>query len=567
MNYWPHQIHGAQEVKRLYEQGCRSVCVTAPTGSGKTFCCQIILEWAASLGGGAMFTNRRLLTSQLARSFKEMHIGVRAADFESWSDRDAPIQICSAPTEVSRVLNRREKMIKRGFTEEQAHDACQLFPAKIVLWDEAHLQRGERSQKLMREYTEKYDAMHVGITATPLGIGDIYEELVVACNNTQARECGAIVLANPIYSPWSFDIPRVRKSKTGLFSQSELDSEAKAIWSQHIVGHIFESWKEKNPYGVQTICFAPGVKESIGLAQEFWNRGVNAASISSDIIFVDGKEYRTNDQADRDEVFARNKSGEVPVLMSRFVLREGIDLPCVSCAVLATPIASLLSYIQCVGRVLRASPGKENAILIDHANNCYIHGSPNVDRDDDWRKYFKGKASQPTKDRVQNIAKEKEPEPIVCPKCQATRSGGSKCHNCGFEHKKSVRFVIQESGELKKHSNPFFKKRKERISDDTSDKWKQCYFQMRNAKWPATFNQAVSFFVKKHGYYPPKDLPLMPKSNSDWDRRVKDVSYKDLYQSVTNNGKTLRTAGRNRPADVPEIKPEPKKIRTELFDD
>lgn len=533
---WPHQKHAIDTGIQKIEGGVRSFCITSPTGGGKSTIVQGLCEYAASVDKRvALFTNRRLLTNQLAKGLSSagIHLGVRAAEFESWTDLNAPVQICSTPTEVARVINRRKKAIDRLMSADEAHSTYTLFPAEVVIVDEAHLNASERMQQIIKEYREKHDSTIIGVTATPLGISSLYSELIVAGNMTSLRACGALVPAR-CFQPTVWDLSKVYRAKHELPSQDAMEAATRAIWTQHVVGSIFTHWKKINADGKATIAFAPGVKESIGMAQEFHSHGVTSAHISGEGMWVNGKEYKGSKQEDRDEVFAMSKAGEIQVIWNRFVLREAIDLPWLECLILACPIGSLLSYIQTAGRVLRASPstGKKDAIIIDHAGSIELHGSPNMDRDQQWIQYFHEDSDKITKDRVNSLRdpENQEPTAITCPKCGAMRKSGPKCINpaCGFEHSESVRYILQEHGELVATKESFMPKRKPKLKPDTAKLWERCYWRCKNSKTPKSFNQVRALFIRDHGYSPPQGLPLMPKSPLDWSRKIPDVSYADL---------------------------------------
>jgi len=531
---WAHQIFAISETIRLISTGVRSLCVSSPTGMGKSSIMAKLIEWAVLQGWDcAVFSNRRLLTNQLMNTLNAsgIHVGVRAATFESWTDLNAPVQICSMQTELHRVLKKREQAMKRAKTKEEAHSQHALFPARIIFIDELHLNSGETMTAIVREYQEKWDAIVIGVTATPIGCSHICEDLLVAGNTSSGRECGALVMAES-YEPAAFDIWKVRRTKTGVYSQSEMEEKVKAIWSQCVVGQIYDSWKSINPEGKSSLGFAPGVKESLGLAMDFNRRGVNAAHIDGDGIYVDGAYRKTTDQSDRDEVFARSKSGEVPQIWSRFVLREGVDLPWVECLSLACPIASLLSFVQTVGRGLRASPstGKTTCKIIDHSATIRMHGSPNQDRDADWLAYYWKPVDAITKDRLDELRDPdtKEPEPITCPECGRIRRSGPACIECGYQHTQSTRRVIQEDGTLRLTKGDIFKKRHARMKPDTARLVEnEFHAAVHGGK---TFRQMRGWFCKKHGYWPPLDLPFFPKNKLDMARKVKDVPRENLIQ-------------------------------------
>lgn len=522
---WDHQTYAVSESVRRINEGETEFCITSPTGGGKATIALRLCEHAIANGLTAIvMSNRRLLTDQLLRSLSGsgIRVGCRAADFESWTDLDAPVQIVSAQTEISRVLDARQKHGREA----------ELHRGDILLADEAHLQRGDKTVEMFREYEQKYGTIRIGLTATPVGIGKIYKNgLIVAGNNSQLRACGALVWATR-FEPRVLDLDKIRKSKTGVFSQSEGEDAAKAIWSQHVVANIWGSWKLLNPDARPGLGMAPGVKESLGLAQEFWKHGVNCAHIEAGGIFVDGKFKSTTEQKDRDELFARIRDGSVPHTWNRYVLREGINLPELYFLQLATPIADLKGYIQIVGRVLRAHPSKTMARICDHCGVIHMHGSPNMDRDAQWKQYFfEEDEDRITKDRNEAMTNPegKESSPITCPNpnCGAMRDSGPKCPACGTESDRSIRNVIQESGELREVEGDVFEKRKVVEKPETAKLWVGIYYQFKNAG--KTFSQAVGYFKHVHHYEPPQNLPLMPKSPEDLRRKIAAVQYDDLF--------------------------------------
>ena len=63
------------------------------------------------------------------------------------------------------------------------------------------------------------------------------------------------------------------------------------------------------------------------------------------------------------------------------MLGEGVDVPAATCLIGLRPTASLVIFLQHVGRVLRKSPGKDKAIILDHVGNWSRFGLPDDDRE------------------------------------------------------------------------------------------------------------------------------------------------------------------------------------------
>lgn len=505
MNLWPHQIRGIEQTQTAIESGERAVCLTSPTGGGKSVMICRLLEWAQERGmPSVLYTNRKLLTEQMIGTLTNHGIpfGVRAAGFSEYENLDAPIQISSLQTEDARVFKSQKWMIHKS---------------GLVIVDEAHLQKGPTAQQVF-DLHAGHDAARIGVTATPVGISKLYaDRLIVAGTTSELRACGALVPAN-VYAPTEFDMKGLKpKQKTGEYSIQDI---RKHIWTPTIFGNVYEHWKRLNPDARPTILFAPGVPESIWFAQQFCNEGVTAASIDGESVYVDGQTIDSDREA-RQDVLHRFRTGNIKVLCNRFVLREGIDIPEIYHCILATPIGSLVSYIQIVGRVLRAHPSTPEVLIQDHGGSWHRHGSPNADRD--WASVFEVPENRITEKRESELREKKEPEPICCPKCGAIRKAGIQCHQCGYSHNKRTRMVIQQNGRLKEVTGDIYKPRKIKQAPNTAKLWEQCYYRAFNSKNGMTFNQAEALFFREHHYYPPRTLPLMPAAELDWHRKVKNV--------------------------------------------
>jgi superfamily II DNA or RNA helicase len=125
------------------------------------------------------------------------------------------------------------------------------------------------------------------------------------------------------------------------------------------------------------------------------------------------------------------------------VLTEGWDQPDVSCCILARPTKSLGLYRQMVGRVLRPSPGKDHALILDHAGAVFQHGFAEDpiewQLDDTFR--LRVRAHEQRQLSPSNRL-------IECSQCQAVRQGGKPCPNCGFMPKRPAEYVHHRDGDL-----------------------------------------------------------------------------------------------------------------------
>ena len=274
------------------------------------------------------------------------------------------------------------------------------------------------------------------------------------------------------------------------------------------------------------MLFAPGVSESVWFTEQFNKRGIPWAHVDATDCVVDG-ERRKLDIPTWIEIQDRVKDGSIKGISNRFKCREGLDIPSAYCAILATPIGSLASYLQIVGRVLRSHPSKDRCVILDHGGAYWRQGSPNDDRD--WHEWWSLPEHAVSEMHQLKIREKKKEEPICCPTCQMERTGGLECPGCGHRSEKSRRMVIMENGEMKQYDGKLVKPKFVKREPNTEDIWTGMAHGWRRKKVDRTWNQLAGFFAHENGYHPPKDLKMMPRKEEDWYRPVWAVDACDLY--------------------------------------
>ena len=500
---WPHQERAIRQFREAVARGAKRICITAPTGAGKSL---IMREIVREMGTATVYLDRAMLFEQTDIGFETFDAGYRAAGRDV--DYGAPVQICMRQTEYNRVIKEEQRDV---------HDC------KVVLWDEAHNQSAEAAQALMNRHAEK-GAVNVGFTATPCGLGHVYDELIVAGTPSEMRKCGAHVPAY-VYAPNHPDLSKLGKK---VNTEDVTESIAKkAMRATLLYGRIIEHWERLNPERRLTIGFAPGVKESKWMAQQFEEHGISAAHISGDEIVIRGEEMPATTE-NRERLLDAVHSGDVQVVWNRFVLREGIDIPQVGHAILATVFGSLTAYLQSVGRVVRAHPSLDSVCIQDHGGNYLVHGSPNADRvwdlDKSDRDMVKERRAQlQIKDREDTID-----EGITCPECAGVRKSGKECPHCGHRSTGRTRMIVQTDGKLKQmHGDAYAPKRVSRRPQDEKD-WIGCIHRCKRSG--QTFGQAAGLFVREHrGAYPDTEKwAYMPRNARDWAKKIKDVPTENL---------------------------------------
>lgn len=499
---WPHQKQAEVDLGKLMLGGSKAILVASPTGAGKTLLQQRQIEQAS--GRVAHYSNRRWLLKQTSGVLDQQGIkhGIRMAGEDPLLDED--IQLCSVQTELHRVYKNKK---------------WNLHDARLAIVDEAHLHGTGTSYRIITDHLGN-EAAVVGYTATPLGLGHVYDDLVVAGTNSELRACKAH-LPCYVFACGELDASKLKRTKTGEYSIKEI---RKSVWTTKIFGHVIRHHQRLNPELKPAIGFAPGVPESMWLAEQYCRAGIPSAHIDGQDCWVDGEFHKSNQTA-RDEIVRRWREGDIKIVWNRFVMREGLDFPWLYHLILATPIGSLTSYIQTTGRVLRYWPDYDHVLVQDHGGNWWRHGSPNENRD--WHDIWHLDPKTITDIKLHRVREGEEKQPIECPKCGGCRLSGRKCRWCGFQYDKKKRIVIQSNGTLKQMSIGELRPRRRRLDEGDEGRWKQYYHRGRRANM--TFTQLEALWAKENNWvWPVRELPMMPKSEIDWFRHIQDVPKEEL---------------------------------------
>lgn len=497
---WPHQTAGVRAVLDAIEGGCRRPVITSPTGGGKSRIMHRLIE---AVGDVAVLCHRTALMEQLSIGLTDAGIdhGIVAPGYEQkWS---APVQLCMKQTLRSRLDSGR----------------LGLPRVRLVMDDEAHADTADRTQRLQQQFLEA-GAAFCGVTATPVGIGHLYDELIVAGRTSDLRRCGALVPAHT-YAPDEPAIESLRKTKSQQFIA--IEDQYVPVMRPVIFGRVLEHYHRLNADQRPSVLFAPDVEGSLWFAEQLTANGVPAAHIDSKQVWFAGQ-TRNADRDAREWLRRLAESGECKVVCNRFVLREGIDWPFIGHLIFACTFGSVCSYVQAGGRGLRAHPSLDRVTIQDHGGNYWRHDSLNADRI--WRLED---TEQTIAARRREILRAKtEPEPIVCPQCAKVRPSGIVCQACGFSFAGRKRVVIQTDGKMREVTGDIYKPpRYATPTDKQIELWKRCVFGAR--KSGRTFSQARGLFAKEsRGAEPGPNFPLLPKTPDTWLRPVRDVDFSTL---------------------------------------
>lgn len=227
----------------------------------------------------------------------------------------------------------------------------------LIIYDECHHSRAEGALRVLEQlgvFQENGPPL-LGVTATPsrsdkTELGDIFEHLTYERTILQMIMDGYLsdVRGKKVVIP-NLELKQIRMSAGDYNAQDLSVAMNHDMALNAVVEAVVQHAKDR-----KSIIFAVDVKHAKALANRFQLAGYKAGEIDGTMKV----EERTRILQD----FAQNK---LRILVNVNVLTEGFDQPDVDCVVIARPTKSQSLYTQMVGRALRLSPGKEEALVLD----------------------------------------------------------------------------------------------------------------------------------------------------------------------------------------------------------
>lgn len=426
-------------------RGTRSLIIQLPTGAGKTCLTAEMLNAAAAKGLDSWFiVHRRELTDQSIETFEEVGVkhGIIASGFPA---NGAPrVQIASILS-----LSRRLQYYRKP---------------SLIVWDECHHVAANSWSKIFEAFP---NAFHIGLTATPerldgKGLGNWFK-MIISGPSMRWLIARGFLAHFRLFAPNNPTLDNVR-TIMGDFDKTQLEKE---MSKPSITGSAIREYMRHCP-GQRAVSFCVSIKHSLAVVQEFKESHIPAAHL-------DGK----TPIKVRHETLRKFRSGEIKIISNVGLFGEGFDLPSMEAVILLRPTKSLTMYLQSCGRPLRPYPGKEYAIILDHAGNSRRFGLP----DDDFQWSLHGKKFRKT-----------EKLPLrICPKCfAALKVGTTNCPYCSHEFETKTIKIRHEEGdlqEIKRKNIHNFKLRQQSIAGTLAELIR--LGQRRGYKYPARWASHV----------------------------------------------------------------------------
>lgn len=369
----PYQQAAMDAIRSEYASGKRRPLLCSPTGSGKSAMVRYMLERT---------TKRTLILCHRAEL-----LGMISDSLP------VPHSVIGKSAHAERVCVGMMQTVARRLDKLPAFD--------WVISDECHLAMSPTWSSILKHYS---NAWHLGLSATPCrldgkGLGETFDSIVYGPSISELTTRGYLAPCR-VFAP-AHELEKIRKAG----SDYNMEDAASVLNKPQITGSAMEHLRRLAP-DRQAIAFCCNRQHADDVAAQFRGEGISAVNIDGSM--SDGE------RKSRLGAYLRR---EVQVLTNVDLLTTGFDCPQIEVEIMLRPTQSLALFLQMVGRVLRISPGKTDAILLDHVGNVFAHGLPGGAREFTLEGRLK---------RVQ------APPVRQCPKCYAAFKPSPKCPACQY---------------------------------------------------------------------------------------------------------------------------------------
>ncbi len=342
----PYQVECIEAVKRDW-QTYSDVLLTVATGGGKT---AIFLALIVEMLSNAPKSRALIISHRQELVFQPIE---RLCQFwPEWGDRagavmaehdECNLQIVSATVQTLASARRLQRLLAYG-------------PIDYLVVDETHHSCAASYRTVLDTLRDiNPDLRHLGVTATPMradghGLVEVYQHESAHYGIRELVRSGYLVP------------PRWLAIQTGIslkgVTTHDGDFTAKRLADVYETSNCFDLVVESHRRyadGRQCLAFTASVDGAYDLAETFRGAGITAAAADA-----------TTDRDERRRLLRDFSAGRVQVLCNMGLFTEGLDVPAVSCIHQVRPTKSDALYTQIIGRALRTSPGKQDALIMDY---------------------------------------------------------------------------------------------------------------------------------------------------------------------------------------------------------
>lgn len=335
----PYQVH---TINRVMGMSAQKILVSLATGTGKTF---TALEMVKASNSSLFVTPRINLTHQTKAVFAEDLDDIGILQGAQSSNLGA-----------SHIVSNLQTLQRR--VEDGSFDISRF---DLIIFDEVHYSH-ENIVMLMDKM--KHQKI-IGLTATPFdATGNPLKGFDVIVEDFSVNYFIANGYLSPLVCMQTMDVDdsKLRKSKNGDFTLNSInaitvDTVRTSNIMEMTIGYVRKSKK--------VMVFASSIAHCEMLGEAFREAGVSLVVLHSEI-----------DDDPLGELNRFKTDESIQMIISVAMLSFGTDVPAVDCCIVARPMRSRTLWVQTVGRALRVSEDKQEALLLDCGGNLRRLGHP-----------------------------------------------------------------------------------------------------------------------------------------------------------------------------------------------
>lgn len=337
----PYQLDAIKALRQSWADGQNRLAVVLPTGAGKTVVfSHLAHQMLDSLDGrrALVIAHREELIEQAASKLLAVDPMLRVGIVKAQRDDHHDADVIVASIQTLAVEKRRNAIRDIG----------------LIIVDECHHAAARTYMEVLRHFGAWDGVPTAGFTATMTrtdgGLAEVWEDVVFRLDILDMISDGYLCdVRGKSITVDTLDLNKV-KTRGGDLVDGQL---GKALEDSGAIDAIAKAYVD-HAGDRAGVVFTPTVATAQQAAAALEAVGIKAAPVWGDM----GRDERR-------ATLARYSAGEVQVLTNCMVLTEGFDAPHTSCIVVARPTKSPGLYVQMVGRGLRPSPGKTDALLLD----------------------------------------------------------------------------------------------------------------------------------------------------------------------------------------------------------
>jgi len=348
-----YQTEAIDAVLTAYNQGWHQQLLNMATGTGKTRTCSLLYEKLKSRNPGKMLIldHTEELIDQFIATMQSVNPSLRI-------DREMA-QHKADPDKADVIVASVPSLGRLNTTRIAKYDMSQW---NTVIVDEAQHTLAESYMRILEAFGVLGDTkkLLLGMTATPFradgrALGEVYKKIVYSYSLRQAIKEKWLVPIHGYRVVTQTDLSGVKVSG-GDLNNIELEATINTPKRNKAVVDAWMKFGDHRP----TLVFAAGIKHARALSEAFMGAGVSSKAI-----------WGADDA--RSEKLQEFRDSKIQVLINCNLLTEGVDLPRISCIILARPTKSGVLFTQMVGRSTRLYPEKTDSIVLDVVDLCGHH--------------------------------------------------------------------------------------------------------------------------------------------------------------------------------------------------